>query len=471
MKNIKAKFINRNYRKLLFPLQCFVLSLFITQCESFNDVDLPNSQLTGQAVFESTTTANAAMAHIYASLRDSGLLTGNSNGLSNQLGHYTDELAFYGASSHFSAAFSNNSLIPSDLNVRSIWNDSYNQIYACNAIIEGVRNAPLLPVGDRERLEGEALFVRALVHFYLANLYGPVPYITTTDYSVTRSATRVPVDVVYQNVTTDLLAALPLLSDTYSNPERVIPNRKVVQAFLSRVYLYSGVYDQAIASASILIDDTATFQWESDLNDVFLKDASTTIWQFSPSLAGSNTLEATNFIFNAGPPPLVALSPALMTAFEPGDIRKSVWTKEISNDNGTWYHAFKYKQNAATASSVEYSIVLRLAEQYLIRAEAYARLGAIEAAKNDLDLIRATAGLPATSAESADDILSAILQERKIEFFTEHGHRFFDLKRYGRLDIDLSLVKPGWDTTDALWPLPETELLTNPNLGNQNPGY
>lgn len=471
MATMKPRFRKGNGRKFMLLLQCFLLSVFFTQCESFNDVELPNSQLTGPAVFESATTANAAMAHIYASLRDSGLLTGSSNGLSNQLGHYTDELAYYGTSTHFSADFSNNSLLPVNLNVRTIWNDSYNQVYACNAIIEGVDNSVALPANDKERLRGEALFVRALVHFYLANLYGPVPYIKTTNYSITRSVTRIPVQEVYQNAATDLLDAITLLPDTYSNPDRVIPNKKVAQALLSRIYLYQGAYAQAIDSASLLIGDTATFQWETDLNEVFLKDATTTIWQFMPALAGANTLEAINFTFTSGPPAIVALNPVLLQAFEPGDLRRSAWIKEITNGTDTWYHAYKYKQNVTTASSVEYSVVLRMAEQYLIRAEAYARQGAIEAAKNDLNLIRATAGLSSTAAESADEILLAILQERQVEFFTEHGHRFFDLKRYERLDLDLSGTKPGWDTTDALWPLPEAELLTNPNLGSQNPGY
>ncbi|PZR19109.1 MAG: RagB/SusD family nutrient uptake outer membrane protein [Flavobacterium psychrophilum] len=468
---MKPKFGKSNWRRYLLLLQCFVLSLFLVYCESFNDVELPNSQLTGQVVFESTTTANAAMSHIYSSLRDSGLLSGNSSGLSNQLGHYTDELTFYGASSHFSAAFNNNSLIPANLNVRSIWNDSYNQIYACNSIIEGVSNSAMLPLSDRERLKGEALFVRAFVHFYLVNLYGAVPYITTTDYAVNKTVSRVPVDEVYQKVTADLLEALPLLPDTYSNAERILPNSKIIQAFLSRVYLYSGEYNQAINSASVLIDDTATFQSETNLSEVFLKDATTTIWQLMPALAGANTQEGTNFIFNSGPPPLVALSPTLMQSFEPGDLRKLAWTREITNGNSSWYHAYKYKQNASTATSVEYSVVLRLAEQYLIRAEAYAHQGEIEAAKNDLNIIRTAAGLPSSPAESIDDILLAILQERKMEFFTEHGHRFFDLKRYGNLDLVLGNIKPGWNTTDALWPIPETELLTNPNLGSQNPGY
>ncbi len=63
------------------------------------------------------------------------------------------------------------------------------------------------------------------------------------------------------------------------------------------------------------------------------------------------------------------------------------------------------------------------------------------------------------------------MQERRVEFFTEGGHRFFDLKRAQQLDNALSSLKPGWNSTDALLPLPESELLLNPNLLPQNPGY
>jgi hypothetical protein len=62
------------------------------------------------------------------------------------------------------------------------------------------------------------------------------------------------------------------------------------------------------------------------------------------------------------------------------------------------------------------------------------------------------------------------LEERRHEFFTEYGHRFFDLKRYGALDVVLPVTKAGWNTTDGDWPIPERDVLSNPNL-TQNPGY
>jgi hypothetical protein len=167
----------------------------------------------------------------------------------------------------------------------------------------------------------------------------------------------------------------------------------------------------------------------------------------------------------------MALSNQLRNAFEANDQRKVNWIKEVTNANGTWYHAFKYKQRTITATSQEYSVVFRLAEQILIRAEARARQGETLNAIEDLNKIRTQAGLPPTTAVTQDEILAAIFQERKVEFFSEFGHRFFDLKRQNNLDVILNQTKPGWNTHMKKLPIPQRELLLNPNLLPQNDGY
>jgi hypothetical protein len=176
------------------------------------------------------------------------------------------------------------------------------------------------------------------------------------------------------------------------------------------------------------------------------------------------------FIFSSGPPPTVALTNALMSSFTAGDLRKSHWTLAVTDGTDTWYHAFKYKEKTDTGATTEYSIIFRLAEQYLIRAEARAQQGDLIGAKEDLNKIRHTAGLTDTSADNASDIVDAIIKERRLEFFTEHGQRFFDLKRTGKLDAVLG-DKLGWNSNDSLWPLPQSELQVNPYLKPQNPGY
>ena len=79
--------------------------------------------------------------------------------------------------------------------------------------------------------------------------------------------------------------------------------------------------------------------------------------------------------------------------------------------------------------------------------------------------------MPSISTSNPNDLLEAILQERKAEFFTEQGHRFFDLKRTGRATPILSPIKPDWKSSSLVLPIPQSELLLNPNLGPQNEGY
>jgi hypothetical protein len=448
-----------------------ILTMGFYSCDSFVEVDLPKSQLTDVTVFEDVATANAALLDIYAKIRDKGLLTGTRYGLSNQLGNYADEIISYGAPADPTLDFYTNSLLSSDTAVLDFWNTTYNQIYAANAIIEGVQKSPELMSNDKNRLQGEALFIRALLHFYLANLFGDVPYVTTTDYKINSSVSRMDVDKVYELIIADLEASENLLSNEYSNTDRIRPNKYLPKALLARVFLYKGKWAEAASTASALLNNTVLYALENDVDKVFLKESKETIWQLMPATAGKNTDEANTFIFFSGPPPSVALSEDLVSSFDSNDLRKSHWIAAVTNGTTTWHHAFKYKEFNFTPSSVEYSIVFRLTEQYLIRAEARAQQGDLIGAKEDLDKIRLRAGLAGTTAVSQEQIITAIGQERRWELFTEYGHRFFDLKRSGTIDNTLAAVKPGWDSTDVLFPLPQSELGVNPNLRPQNPGY
>ncbi|MNF60963.1 SusD family protein [compost metagenome] len=333
-----------------------------------------------------------------------------------------------------------------------------------------MNNSTAISETDKKQLQGEAIFVRALLHFYLVNLYGDIPYITITDYTQNSSVSKMPINEVYDQIVMDLNKATELLSDNYTSSERIRPNRSTAKALLARVYLYMGLYPEASNTASAVINNPL-YTWENNLDKIFLKGSTTTIWQFMPNSAGTNTYEGELYVFTAGPPAIVGLKPDFVNAFEANDLRKTHWTTEVTDGETTWYHASKYKQESSTGSSVEYSIVFRLAEQYLIRAEARAYQGDLIGAKEDLNKIRTTAGLANTTAITTDEIIADILKQRRFELFTEFGQRFFDLKRTGKLDEALSLSKFGWNSTDRLWPLPALELSANPNLNPQNQGY
>ena len=94
----------------MLPILIISIATLFTSCDSFTEVDLPDSQLTADAVFEDRLTANAAMTDIYTKMRDNGLFTGLFTGLSNQLGLYSDELNSYYNPGSLSFNFGNSAL-------------------------------------------------------------------------------------------------------------------------------------------------------------------------------------------------------------------------------------------------------------------------------------------------------------------------------------------------------------------------
>jgi len=450
-------------------LLIWIASFLILGCDNFVDVDLPASQLTGNKVFEDAATADAAMTDIYSKIRDAGILTGLFGGVSVNFGMYADELVYYGTDLQPGLPYSNNLEATSGITA-SYWNDSYHQIYCCNAVIEGTESSITLSHDKKNSLIGEALFTRALLHFYLVNIYGDIPYVASTNYDKNRKVERTKVSLVYDAIVADLNKAVHLLTEKYISAERLRPNKAAAWALLARTYLYQEKWAEASNAASAVLN-SSLYTPQNNVDQIFLKESQTTIWQIMPKRTGNNTDEGSVFIFNSGPPPTLALSDEFVNSFENGDQRKTHWIRTINGTNGIWYHAYKYKKNTATSSSVEYSIILRTAEQYLIRSEARAKQGDLIGAKEDLNKIRQNAGLNDSPAITADEIVAAVINERRFELFTEYGHRFFDLKRTGQLNTVLGGKKQGWNATDNLWPIPEKELLANPFLKPQNQGY
>lgn len=460
--------IKYNPRKIMAIIAIPVFFLF--GCDNFLEVEEPNSQLTAGAVFENRVTANAAISDIYSQMREAGVICGKASGTSVLLGCYTDELLSFEDGAYSTGSFYGNAVLSSNPYVSEIWGEAYRQIYAANSVYARAGNAQALTPAEKAGFQGEALFIRALNHLYLAGIFGDVPYITTTGYPVNNTIHKAPSAQVIQMAIADLELATILLPLEYATPDRARPNRSATQAVLARAYGYAGQWAEAANAASAVLNETGTYALEVDLGNVFLRSSTSTIWQLAPAYEGKNTDEGVAFIFAEGPPQSIALSPAFVAQFEPGDQRRTAWIAEVTDGSTTWFHPSKYKLWDDTGASEEFSIVLRLEEQYLIRAEARARQGYLTGAREDLDAIRNRAGLPGTTANTQQGLLDAIFSERRAEFFTEHGHRFFDLKRSGNIDAILG-TKPGWSATDRLWPLPQSELQANPNLNPQNPGY
>lgn len=469
MKTIIKK-CNRQLQILLIRLFLVViLGMLLSSCEKALEPNYPDFLLSEDALFENTATIDAAIANIYAGIRDISPVNGGVDGMGILLGLYTDELDYYRENAPIDNAFYNHSVLPNNTAVSNFWNNSYSLIYSINKIVEGLEKAPL----EEDQLKGyraEAIFLRAYLHFYLVQLFGDIPYIKSTDYKKNASVSRMPTTEVYQIMVEDLLEARTLLPYMETTGEKTKVSKGVASAMLARVYLFTQQWEKAVVESTSVLNE-GTYSWQQDLNQVFLKESPSTIWQLKPEFEGAGTKEGQTLIFDFGPPFLYALTDNFISGFKTDDLRKEAWTREISDGMQSWNHPYKYKQNYYEGNSTEYSILFRLAELFLIRAEANLQLGNLQLAKDDIDIIRHRAGLIPTIASSSEEISIELRYQWQYEFFSEQGHRWLDLKRSGSANEVLAPIKPGWKATDVLFPLPANELILNPNLNPQNPGY
>lgn len=454
-------------KKYLKNLSIICWCMVIVSCSNYFDDQVPKDQIDESKVFADDRMAESAMSYVYTLLRNEGFLSGNRNGGGYLLGCYTDELEVTESDAAEYSNFYKGTVTSTNRMVTGLWNSSYKQIYAVNNILEALDDNVNLSEDLIRRLRGEALAIRGIVHFYLAFTFGDVPFITTTNYTVNSRVKRQPFVEIMSKAVRDLEEAEELLHVQYSSQQKVMLNKTVVQAFLARVYLYSKEWEKAGYYAQTIIDSNV-YELES-LEKEFLKESKSTLWQFKPSGSGQNTVEGMVYTFVSLPPPNVRLSLNLLQSFEPDDLRKTAWTKMVMNSVEN-VHAYKYKQNRPTSVSLEYSVVIRLAEMYLIAAEASALRSDWEKFNLYINILRNRAGLQNLNVSNKDAALIAILKERRAELFCEFGHRFFDLKRTGKLHV-LKNIKSNWNEYNEVLPIPETELILNPNLLPQNIGY
>jgi starch-binding outer membrane protein, SusD/RagB family len=447
-------------------------------CKEFLDVGLPKTEVISKAVFENPATATSAMLSVYGSFMQT---SATSMGSSVYLGQAADELISY-ATPPFSNYYRNDLVA---LTNNEFWKPYYDAIYRANIVLEGVENSPSLTEDLKNQLKGEAVFVRAFFHFYLFNLFGDVPYLTTADYKVNNLAPRMSREIVYSHIVEDFKMAKTLLTDKFPNAanqpsvERVRPNRVAAQAMLARTYLYMKEWEKAGLEANDIIQNTSTYELLNDLNLVFKKNSKETIWQLmsSDQINYTNGYEGYSFILNAAPGPFgsssVSLSDQVWNSFEANDKRKTNWVGTFMN----YHYPFKYRVKAIAQPITEYSMVIRLAEIFLIRAEALAEQNKLAEAIQDLDAIRGRAGISKIAETRPEiqkaELLSVIYHERQVELFTEWGHRWLDLKRTDRADVVLKPIKgASWQTTDRLFPIPKAQMDNSPAFrGAQNPGY
>jgi hypothetical protein len=453
---------------LLLPALC------VAGCRKFVQVPDPDTLLGTSKVFSGDETATAALMGMYSravSLPGTFLNGGNTLYPSLSADECTPSFAIPAVEE-----FSDNALESGNSYITQLYGSAYNVIYNANIILENLEKSRAVSAGVRRQIMGEALFVRSLVYSRLVVLWGAVPLLTTTDADKNAVAPRSHPDSVYRQIINDLHIADSLLDTAYAwkgagAVERTRPNRWAARALFARMSMYMGAWSTAAAAATAVIDSSGC-RLEPSLDSVFLKDSREALWQLQPVSSSTNSAEGYYYLPADNPQarPSYILTTALMLSFETGDRRKSRWVGARTIGGIVYNYPAKYKTRTGPPYR-EYNMVLRLADVYLIRAEARARQDDLTGAIQDLNVVRGRAGLKGLSSSlSRDAVLAAVMQERRVELFAEWGHRWADLLRWGQADAVLSAEKPLWTANAKLYPLPLTDIQRNHAL-SQNPGY
>lgn len=450
----------------------YILLIVVAQqlsCKKFLEIDPPKNSLVQETVFQNNDQATSAVKGIYATMAATSFASGNSSSVTCYAGVSSDELIGYSSTN---IPFYENQLTADFSGLLSLYGSPYKIIYAANAVLEGLSSTVGVTPPVKDQLTGEALFARAFGYFYLVNMFGSVPLQLTTDYRITQVAPKAPINKIYSQIIEDLKSAEVYLSDDYPPEGRTRPNKSVVQALLSRTYLYLKDWENAEKYADLVLKKTNLYKLVN-LDAVFLPNSQEAIWQLIPNI-NTNAQEGALFILQSTPTIVSLRNSFALNGFEANDKRQSSWVKSFTNSTGTYYYPFKYKTRVST-TTVEYSMVIRLAELYLIRAEARINQEKIDLGVADLNILRERARPAATPTIpnplppllltlNKNNALLAVAQERKVELFSEWGHRWFDLKRTDKATEVLAPLKTNWQPADMLYPIPQSEIDSNPNV-------
>lgn len=442
-------------------------ALLLSSCEKFVDLGAPPTQVIAGDAFATDASANSAIRGLYTSA-----LSINLSGTSTFYpGVAADDLQ-YNATDPNTSEFASNSLLNTNGNVANFWSNCYQLIKNTNNAISGLEASTTLTSTVKDQLLGEAKFFRAYAYFYLVNLFGDVPLQLRDDLHAFEDATlpRTPAQQVYDQIIADLKDAESKMAITYdaTASPRGRANKAAASALLARVYLYQKDYQNAESYATKLLQSADYGMPTPDKN--FINSSNEVILQLG-NQAGVTTF-GSNYITTATVTPGYTLPDAVYNSFETTptvDLRRTNWTSSKTVSDKVYYAITKYKVSSGAGS--EYHVMLRLAEQYLIRAEARANLGKLAEARTDVDAVRNRAGLAGLHINLTQaQLLLAIETERLHEYFGEYGHRWLDLKRTNRATTVLTPKKPNWQSTDVLFPIPQAQILINNKL-TQNPGY
>ena len=382
-----------------------------------------------------------------------------------------------------------------------IWSTTYRAIHNANFALGGIPSAPI-DEDLKQRLVGEASFLRGLLYYDLVRMFGDVPLVLVGDDGL--SPERTPAAQVYEQIISDLNVAAESLPESYE-----IGNGKgratqgAAWGLLSKVHLTKGDWQLAVDNALKVINSDNYELWD-DFADAFKlanENGKETVFGVGFGDAGGaiSFWEVGQFNVRLLPPALNQVVPGinargwqvatenLYNSYTENDRRREVtFITSVAGDPLEDPYITKYWDEEAepgggnTASDFPY---MRYSEVLLIYAEALNELhnGPTAEAYDAINQVRKRARfdgtqeqnvLPDLSGLTYEQFMDAILLERRREFVAE-GKRWFDLVRMDKLIELVPLAKPDAQPAPRhkLFPVPLTEIDRNPNLLPQNPGY
>ena len=358
--------------------------------------------------------------------------------------------------------------------VATLWGAIYNTVYIANFILERLPEVEGVPTAQRNQVMGSAHFLRGFAYFTALYSFGGVPQVVTTDIETNRNIPRASEAEILTLIEDDYAQALSSLPEQAVNA--AYAGQFAVRAALARYHLFLGNWSLAEQYAADVID-SGLYELEPDFSAIVEEDfTNEAILEVGYTLAddpGTNGNIGLNNLF-VGRREIIPSNQVVvaLASSESGD-RFSSMNFDLNNLSGTdngWSVA-KYGTADADNNNV---VAFRLAEMYLIRAEARAQLDnvtGLNSAQTDVNTLRTRANAPAVGSVSKSQMLRLIEEERRYELAFE-GHRWYDLVRTGRAQEVMSAFSVNWRSDYEVWPIPQREIQNNPALvGNQNPGY
>lgn len=363
--------------------------------------------------------------------------------------------------------------------VTALWQNIYQTVYMANFMLERIPEIPNVPSTIRRKSIATAHFLRGLSNFIGVTTFGGIPKVVTSNIEDNRTIPRTSEAEMLAFIEQDYLAALNNLDETSPTPATI--NNNVVLAALARFYLYTKNYSVAEAQANLVITSDR-YDLEADYNIVATKDfTSESIFEVGYTIADDPGTLNTLFLGRREIIPSNQVILALNSRESGRRLRSIVWdsTKVRGNDHG--WSVRKYGTAVEDNNNI---MVFGLPEMILIRAEARAMAGKVtgeNSAQSDLNLLRVRCAVNVDNDPEPDPVfipavsqaqmLLIIEDERRMELAFE-GHRWYDLRRTGRINQVMPAFNSNWRSTFELWPIPQRELQNNAALADdQNPGY